>query len=289
MENKKVFSGSKPVVMQITNCINRLKEVSNIIELSEKNPEVFLTNQLFENYLEAQYILNNTYAYYGEQALQSFHIDFIQKVLNILKTNLPFDDLKLETIQDEDGYFIITIYGCFLNSEIPIINLYPYFKKYETLPYEELIQLEKQESEKLDEVNEYKERISFLQECYSNPALYADGNVKLFIKMSNKKQKESILNEDLNRTNIGYQIAKNELLNIQDEINQIKDTLTSIYISRDRYIERLKNRYNYTPIFQEETMEEESSSLFYDSIEKNSENENFFQNMIEEPVEIEYF
>lgn len=285
METKKVFSGGKPVVMQIKNCINRLNEISNIIELSDKNPEVYLTNQLFEDYLESQYILNNTYIFYGEETIQSFHIDFIQKVLKVLKSSLPFEDITLETVMDEDGYYVIIVYASFLENTIPIINIYPYFKKYQVLPHERLLKLEEVEKEKLNEVNEYKERINFLQQCYANPSLYANGNVKLFIKMSNKKQKESILNEELTKTNVNYQIVNNELLNIQEEITQIKNILSSIYLSRDRYIERLKNRYNYTPIFQEEIMEEDSIDLFSESIEENFENKNYFQNMIDENID----
>lgn len=297
MENTKVFSGGKPVVMQITNSINRLKEVSNIIEDSDKNPEIYLKQQLFESYLESQYILNNTFAFYGEQAINSFHIDYIQKVLKVLKSNLPSDDIFFETFRDEEGYYVIHVSVYFLEESVPILNIYPYFKKYEILSHERLLELEKYEKNKLEEVKEYKEKINFIQQCYTNPSLYANGNVKLFIKMSNKKQKELILNEELNQTNIAFQIANNELLNIQEEIMLIRNTLSSVYISRDRYIERLRNRYKYTPIIFEETEmleESEPNNLFSESMIMNNENKDFFENMMEDNIEkdeinIEYF
>ena len=173
-----------------------------------------------------------------------------------------------------------------MDESIPILNIYPYFKKFEILNYQRLLDLKDLEEDKLNEVNKYKERISFLQQCYSNPSLYADGNVKLFIKMSNKKQREVILNEELSQTNTYLQVSNNELLDIQDEIQQIENTLSSIYISRDRYIERLKNRYKYEEInneFKEEIQEDiEENNLFLNSVENNSDNKNFFQNMLDE-------
>ena len=215
-----------------------------------------------------------------------FHIDFIQKVLNVLNTNLSFDDINLETFIYEDGYYIIQVLAYFMDESIPILNIYPYFKKFEILNYQRLLDLKDLEKDKLNEINEYKERISFLQQCYSNPSLYADGNVKLFIKMSNKKQREVILNEELSQTNTYLQVSNNELLDIQDEIQQIENTLSSIYISRDRYIERLKNRYKYEEInneFKEEIQEDiEENNLFLNSVENNSDNKNFFQNMLDE-------
>lgn len=284
MENTKVFSGGKPVIMQINSSIDRLKEIANIIENSDKDPEIYLREKLFKDALESEYILNNTYFFYGEDAIKNFHIDFIQKVLKVLNTNLSFDDITLETFIDEDGYYIIQVFGYFMEEAIPILNIYPYFKKFEILDYDRLLKLKSLEKDKLKEVNEYKEKISFLQKCYSNPALYADGNVKLFIKMSNKKQREAILNEDLNQTNIYLKTINNELLDIQDEIHQIEDTLASIYISRDRYIERLKNRYKYENISNEKEIfndEREENNLFFNSIEDNSMNKDFFQNMME--------
>lgn len=284
MENTKVFSGGKPVIMQINSSIDRLKEIANIIENSDKDPEIYLREKLFKDALESEYILNNTYFFYGEDAIKNFHIDFIQKVLKVLNTNLSFDDITLETFIDEDGYYIIQVFGYFMEEAIPILNIYPYFKKFEILDYDRLLKLKSLEKDKLKEVNEYKEKISFLQQCYSNPALYADGNVKLFIKMSNKKQREAILNEDLNQTNIYLKTINNELLDIQDEIHQIEDTLASIYISRDRYIERLKNRYKYENISNEKEIfndEREENNLFFNSIEDNSMNKDFFQNMME--------
>ena len=248
MDNTKVFSGGKPIIMQINNSIDRLKEISTIIEKSDKDPEIYLKEKLFNDALESEYILNNAYIFYGESAIKDFHIDFIQKVLNVLNTNLSFDDINLETFIDEDGYYIIQVLAYFMDESIPILNIYPYFKKFEILNYQRLLDLKDLEEDKLNEVNEYKERISFLQQCYSNPSLYVDGNVKLFIKMSNKKQREIILNEELSQTNTYLQVSNNELLDIQDEIQQIENTLSSIYISRDRYIERLKNRYKYEEI-----------------------------------------
>ena len=104
--------------------------------------------------------------------------------------------------------------------------------------------------------------------------------------MSNKKQREVILNEELSQTNTYLQVSNNELLDIQDEIQQIENTLSSIYISRDRYIERLKNRYKYEEInneFKEEIQEDiEENNLFLNSVENNSDNKNFFQNMLDE-------
>lgn len=286
MDNTKVFSGGKPIIMQINNSIDRLKEISTIIEKSDKDPEIYLKEKLFNDALESEYILNNAYIFYGESAIKDFHIDFIQKVLNVLNTNLSFDDINLETFIDEDGYYIIQVLAYFMDESIPILNIYPYFKKFEILNYQRLLNLKDLEEDKLNEVNEYKERISFLQQCYSNPSLYADGNVKLFIKMSNKKQREVILNEELSQTNTYLQVSNNELLDIQDEIQQIENTLSSIYISRDRYIERLKNRYKYEEInneFKEEIQEDiEENNLFLNSVENNSDNKNFFQNMLDE-------
>lgn len=285
MENTKVFSGGKPVIMQINSSIDRLKEIANIIENSDKDPEIYLREKLFKDALESEYILNNTYFFYGEDAMKNFHIDFIQKVLKVLNTNLSFDDITLETFIDEDGYYIIQVFGYFMEESIPILNIYPYFKKFEILDYDRLLELKSLEKDKLEEVNKYKEKISFLQQCYSNPALYVDGNVKLFIKMSNKKQREAILNEDLNQTNTYLKTINNELLDIQDEIHQIEDTLASIYISRDRYIERLKNRYKYENVSNEEELfnddEKDENNLFFNSIEDNSMNKDFFQNMME--------
>ena len=56
MDNTKVFSGGKPIIMQINNSIDRLKEISTIIEKSDKDPEIYLKEKLFNDALESEYI-----------------------------------------------------------------------------------------------------------------------------------------------------------------------------------------------------------------------------------------
>lgn len=284
MENKKVFSGGKPVCMQINNSIDRLNKIMNIIESSDKSPEIYLTEQLFEDFLEAEFILKNTEVSYGKQVVDSFHIDFIQKVIKVLNVSIQFNEISLESIMDENGYYSIIVNAGFLDSIHPIIIIYPYFKKFEFLEsdrYEELILLEK---EKLEKISKIEEEIDFINKCYENPALYAGDDIKLFIKMQNKNKKETILNQELIEINETLQEAKNELFIIQDEINELNNALTSIYITRDRYAERLQNRFGYKMLREEidrdEELEKQEINLFNQSLIDTNENKDFFSNMM---------
>ena len=183
---------------------------------------------------------------------------------------------------DENGFYFIQISTYFTEENIPILNIYPYFKRYEVLEYERLSQLREYEAQAEEEVNSYKDRIDFLKQCFKNHALYADGNVKLFLQMNNKKKRDEILGADMMQTNANLQIANNQLMNIRDEINEINNTLNSVSIGRDRYTERLRNRYQYLPL-KNNTFEEDTNNLFNDSLE-DRESKKFLSQMIEDSI-----
>lgn len=295
MEDKKVFSGGKPICMQINNSIDKLNRISRIIEESDKSPEIYLQEQLFEDYLESEFILKNVEYSYGIQAVNSFHIDFIQKVLKVLGLSIQFSEISLETLVDEDGYYYILVNIGFLEDEFPIIEIYPYFKKFKYIKcdrFDELLDLEKAQFEKITKCEEH---LNFINDCYNKPELYTGDDIKLFIKMQNQKKKEAILNKELNDALEQLQQAKNDLYLIQDELNELNNTLTSIYITRDRYAERLENRFGFSilqeinfidnidnenELITEEELVETKNDFFNQSVSEPNENKEFFENMI---------
>lgn len=285
MNNEKLFHGGKPIEMEINRLINRMQTIQNIVKESDKNPDIYLKEQLFENIFEAEFILNNALVSYGEKAVEGFQVDFIQKVFTTLKSSISNSDFSFETMVDENGFYFIQISTYFTEENIPILNIYPYFKRYEVLEYERLSQLREYEAQAEEEVNSYKDRIDFLKQCFKNHALYADGNVKLFLQMNNKKKKDEILGADMMQTNANLQIANNQLMNIRDEINEINNTLNSISISRDRYTERLRNRYQYLSL-KKNTIEKDTNNLFNDSLE-DRESKKFLSKMIEDSIDEE--
>lgn len=285
MNNEKLFHGGKPIEMEINRLINRMQIIQNIIKESDKNPDIYLKEQLFENIFEAEFVLNNALVSYGEKAVEGFQVDFIQKVFTTLKSSISNSDFSFETMVDENGFYFIQISTYFTEENIPILNIYPYFKRYEVLEYERLSQLREYEAQAEEEVNSYKDRIDFLKQCFKNHALYADGNVKLFLQMNNKKKRDEILGADMMQTNANLQIANNQLMNIRDEINEINNTLNSISISRDRYTERLRNRYQYLSL-KKNTIEEDTNNLFNDSLE-DRESKKFLSKMIEDSIDEE--
>lgn len=296
MENEKVFQGGKPVVLELHRLLERLTTIKNNIELSDKEPDIYMKEQLFEDELEAEFVLNNTYASYGDNALETFQIDFIHKVLNVLKITLPTNDLSFEILKNETGYYYIQVTAYFLEENVPILNIYPYFKKYEIIENEKLKELRLLEQDTLNEVNEYKDRINLIKESFKNPALYANGDVKLYLQLANKKKRDEILSTDLMQTNANLQIVNEHLMNIRDEINELSGILNSIDITINRYTERLRNRYKYTTIenFNPEDGET-NNNLFHNSLENNV-NKGFFENMIQdntvkdnEQLEIHFF
>lgn len=282
MNNEKLFHGGKPIEMEINRLIDRMQIIQNIIKESDKNPDIYLKEQLFENIFEAEFILNNALVSYGEKAVEGFQVDFIQKVFTTLKSSISNSDFSFETMVDENGFYFIQISTYFTEENIPILNIYPYFKRYEVLEYERLSQLREYEAQAEEEVNSYKDRIDFLKQCFKNHALYADGNVKLFLQMNNKKKRDEILGADMMQTNANLQIANNQLMNIRDEINEINNTLNSVSIGRDRYTERLRNRYQYLPL-KNNTFEEDTNNLFNDSLE-DRESKKFLSQMIEDSI-----
>lgn len=282
MNNEKLFHGGKPIEMEINRLIDRMQIIQNIIKESDKNPDIYLKEQLFENIFEAEFVLNNALVSYGEKAVEGFQVDFIQKVFTTLKSSISNSDFSFETMVDENGFYFIQISTYFTEENIPILNIYPYFKRYEVLEYERLSQLREYEAQAEEEVNSYKDRIDFLKQCFKNHALYADGNVKLFLQMNNKKKRDEILGADMMQTNANLQIANNQLMNIRDEINEINNTLNSVSIGRDRYTERLRNRYQYLPL-KSNTFEEDTNNLFNDSLE-DRESKKFLSQMIEDSI-----
>lgn len=282
MNNEKLFHGGKPIEMEINRLIDRMQIIQNIIKESDKNPDIYLKEQLFENIFEAEFVLNNALVSYGEKAVEGFQVDFIQKVFTTLKSSISNSDFSFETMVDENGFYFIQISTYFTEENIPILNIYPYFKRYEVLEYERLSQLREYEAQAEEEVNSYKDRIDFLKQCFKNHALYADGNVKLFLQMNNKKKRDEILGADMMQTNANLQIANNQLMNIRDEINEINNTLNSVSISRDRYTERLRNRYQYLSL-KNNTFEEDTNNLFNDSLE-DRESKKFLSQMIEDSI-----
>lgn len=284
MDNEKLFHGGKPVEMEINRLIERMQDIQSIINDSDKNPDIYLKEQLFENEFEAVFILNNAYISYGEKALEGFQIDFIQKVFTTLKSTISTTDFSFETLIDENGFYFIQVSTYFSEENIPILNIYPYFKKYEVLENERMLKLRELEKEAEEEVDSYKDRIEFLKDCYKNPALYADGNVKVFLQMNNRKKRDEILGADIMQTNTDLHIANEHLMNIRDEINELNNTLNSISISRDRYTERLRNRYKYSEI-KETVMTEENNenTLFNDSLEER-ESKQFMSKMVEDSM-----
>lgn len=282
MNNEKLFHGGKPIEMEINRLIDRMQIIQNIIKESDKNPDIYLKEQLFENIFEAEFVLNNALVSYGEKAVEGFQVDFIQKVFTTLKSSISNSDFSFETMVDENGFYFIQISTYFTEENIPILNIYPYFKRYEVLEYERLSQLREYEAQAEEEVNSYKDRIDFLKQCFKNHALYADGNVKLFLQMNNKKKRDEILGADMMQTNANLQIANNQLMNIRDEINEINNTLNSVSIGRDRYTERLRNRYQYLPL-KNNTFEEDTNNLFNDSLE-DRESKKFLSQMIEDSI-----
>ncbi len=282
MENEKLFHGGKPIEMEINRLVERMQRIQNIIKESDKNPDIYLKEQLFENLFEAEFVLNNAYVSYGEKAIEGFQVDFIQKVFMTLKTNITTNDFSFETMVDENGFYFIQVSTYFSQENIPILNIYPYFKRYEVLENERLLELKKLEAEAEEEVNSCKDRIEFLKQCFKNHALYADGNVKLFLQMNNKKKRTEILSTDMTQTNTQLHIANDHLMNIRDEINELNNTLNSISITRDRYTERLRNRYKYLPLT-DDIMEENMNSLFNDSLE-DRESKKFLSQMVEDSM-----
>lgn len=285
MNNEKLFHGGKPIEMEINRLIDRMQIIQNIIKESDKNPDIYLKEQLFENIFEAEFVLNNALVSYGEKAVEGFQVDFIQKVFTTLKSSISNSDFSFETMVDENGFYFIQISTYFTEENIPILNIYPYFKRYEVLEYERLSQLREYEAQAEEEVNSYKDRIDFLKQCFKNHALYADGNVKLFLQMNNKKKRDEILGADMMQTNANLQITNNHLMNIRDEINEINNTLNSISIGRDRYTERLRNRYQYLPL-KNNVLEEDTNNLFNDSLE-DRESKKFLSKMIEDSIDEE--
>lgn len=279
MENEKLFHGGKPIEMEINRLLERMQTIQNIIKESDKNPDIYLKEQLFENIFEAEFVLNNAYISYGEKAIEGFQVDFIQKVFTTLKTSIVNNDFSFETMVDENGFYFIQISTYFSEENIPILNLYPYFKRYEILENKQLLELRELEKQAEEEVNSYKEKIEFLKQCFKNHALYADGNVKLFLQMNNKKKRDEILGADMMQTNAQLQIANNNLMNIRDEINELHNTLNSISITRDRYTERLRNRFQYLPLT-DDILEENTNTLFNDSLE-DRESKEFLSKMVE--------
>lgn len=280
--NEKLFHGGKPVEMEIYRLIERMQKVQTIIKESDKNPDIYLKEQLFENEFEAHFILNNTYISYGEKAIEGFQVDFIQKVFTTLKANISTSDFSFETMIDENGFYFLQISTYFTEENIPILNIYPYFKKYEILESEQMIQLRELEKQAEEEVNLYRDRIEFLKDCFKNHALYADGNVKLYLQMNNKKKRDEILGADMMQTNTNLHLANEHLMNIRDEINELYNTLNSVSIARDRYTERLRNRYKYTEI-KHEILEENTNNLFNDSLEER-ESKEFLSKMVEDSM-----
>ena len=75
--NEKLFHGGKPVEMEIYRLIERMQKVQTIIKESDKNPDIYLKEQLFENEFEAHFILNNTYIFkIGKQTTTTFPIPY---------------------------------------------------------------------------------------------------------------------------------------------------------------------------------------------------------------------
>lgn len=282
LENQKVFSGGKAVTMQLTYSIERLQRISNIIEASDSTPEIYLMEQIFDDYLEAQFVLSNTYYNYGERAVESFHIDYIQKVLKVLRSYLSFSEVTLDSQVGEDGFYVITVNMYFMDEVVPVLRIYPYFKQYEKLPHEKLLELQQYEQEQMQVVDELEDQMKLLQDSYNNPALYADGNVKLYLKMQNKKQREQILSAELTSLIPSLQEAKSNLAAIQDEIRSIEEMCSSLDIVRDRYADRLVNRFGFVEIGDEEEVVSNEPSKFEQSTEEqNHSNMEFFQGMMD--------
>ena len=122
MNNEKLFHGGKPIEMEINRLIDRMQIIQNIIKESDKNPDIYLKEQLFENIFEAEFVLNNALVSYGEKAVEGFQVDFIQKVFTTLKSSISNSDFSFETMVDENGFYFIQISTYFTEENIPILK-----------------------------------------------------------------------------------------------------------------------------------------------------------------------
>ena len=258
---KKMTSNDKSMELQLNNCISRLQEILQMVITSNKNPEIYLTNKLFKDESDMFYVLNNLMMNYGEVEFKNFQMDYINKIYTYLNVLLPSDDMKIETLVNEEGIYYL--YGSirYMDIEIPLFHIYPFYKTYEQVEYSDLKELKEKYSHLEAQAKEKYARIDVLKQAYTNPILYTGENVKLYAKLSlNKKKLETLITNEINELLVEIQGLENDMQYIEDDMQMLEDALLSIYVLRDRYLDRLATRYHFQPNPEDYDMEEEINS-----------------------------
>lgn len=268
---------TKAIINQFKTFSNLYLEKVKIIEESDKYPEVYLENKFFSSNLEMEFIFDMMLNNYGEDSVYSFKLDFFQKVSTVLKSFLPSDDMIIE-FDNTNGIDCLLISIEHMSESIPLCYIYPQFKEYLILPYYKIEELQNLLIDKQNELEDIESQIDIIKQSYVNPALYCGENVKLFTQMTvNKKKRELILNNALTETNALYRQCKDELIDINDEIQSVENMLLSLYILRDRYLLNLESRYQFNEI-KEHTEETEEIIVNYDEEEISTITVNYDEN-----------
>ena len=225
-----------------------------------------LDRQLYANFYILSLVYNTIYETCGEESLEEFQTEYIHRILDIIKSRIKADAMILTTIKD-DGYYLLKGSIQYNGNLIDVFYLNPYFRNIIIIDNRNTDETQ----EKLDELYEYQQsllnRIEELEMAKTNPLYYAKDDSFLLAKMTFQKNKyQKIIQEEIKEKQNELFIVKGQIADIETDLDIKDENYATVYLYRDRYIDRLKKCFHFT-VIKEETLKK---------YEKEQENQDTF-------------
>lgn len=229
--------------------------------------EKLLDSQLYGNFNILSLVYSSIFELYGEESLERFQVNYINKVIEILKSKIKAEYIVL-SVYEEDGYKLIKGSISYKRELIDVFYINPYFKKIIILDNQNSKQLQLELDELYQKEKEILNDIENLQLAKINPLYYAKDDNVLLAKMTIQKNKYAkIIQNELHEKETELLMIKQQIAEIESDISENNNEYQKLNLYRDRYIERLVKIFNFSKM-KESTLNEYNNDK---NIEENNQ------------------
>jgi hypothetical protein len=218
------FDGVINTVSELQDELNSLQKI--LIE-SDSDPEVLLKEYVLPTESDRMYVLTRLMVKFGEEKFNAFIFEYFDKILKVLSTRIPIDEVVLAPSYYDDEYVII---GSINDKPQFVINTFE--KTVSLLPDEYSLKI-------YEEIENCQALIYELEQQLNNiPSM--QNNFTL-----NKKRQAQKIKTDTDRIIAQLGIEKQTLSRLKDTLTQYQLENSNVQELSNRYVSRLRNYYQY--------------------------------------------
>ena len=255
--NDNVITGLSIGTEGTNNILERYQLINNYLKESVNDPTVLLKENIFTNEVDLAFTMQNILLLFGEEGLEEFQSSFSNKVINVIKDKIPYNEVHFNVNIDENGYYYIVLSTVIGERVYPLIYLNHYLKYIYIAENEEVTKILNEIKLIEDEIRNLENYLEQLELSKDNPIhLAGDNSIKMMDMLIRKKKYKEDISQETFKTIDTINQYNNEIAKYKASLSEMDIDITRCSILSDKYIDRLSKYFGYklikTDIVEEE-------------------------------------